>query len=59
MVFPMAHKQLSGAGYSVYSSTFNRLTPASRRVSLHEEGGQKEDINSHIRYFVNNAETER
>jgi ankyrin repeat protein len=30
----------------------NPLTPASRRVSLHEEGGQREDIDSYIRSFV-------
>jgi hypothetical protein len=30
----------------------NPLTSASRRVSLHEEGGQREDINSYIRSFV-------
>ncbi|KAI0288057.1 hypothetical protein BC826DRAFT_721154, partial [Russula brevipes] len=28
------------------------LTSASRRVSLHEEGGQSEDINSYVRSFV-------
>ncbi len=29
------------------------LTPTFRRVSLHEEGGQREDINTYIRSFVN------
>jgi hypothetical protein len=38
-------------------STLNPLTSASRRVSLHEEGGQREDINSYIRYFVNSNKT--
>jgi hypothetical protein len=28
------------------------LTPTSRRVSLHEEDGQREDINTYIRSFV-------
>jgi hypothetical protein len=28
------------------------LTPASRRVSLHEEGGQREDITNYVRSFV-------
>ena len=28
------------------------LAPTSRRVSLHEEGGQREDIDSYIRSFV-------
>lgn len=32
------------------------LTPTSCRVSLHEEGGQREDINAYIRSF---AETDR
>jgi hypothetical protein len=30
----------------------NTLTTSSRRVSLHEERGQKEDINRYIRVFV-------
>ena len=30
------------------------LTPPSRRVSLHDEGGQMEDINSFVRSFVMN-----
>ncbi|KAH9985039.1 hypothetical protein BJV74DRAFT_886357 [Russula compacta] len=33
-------------------TVLNPLTPASCRVSLHEEGGQKEDINSYVRSFV-------
>ena len=33
-------------------STPNPL--ALRRVSLHEEGGQREDISNYIRYFVHN-----
>ena len=33
-------------------STLNPLTPPSHRVSLHEEGGQRQDINSYIRSFV-------
>jgi hypothetical protein len=40
-------------------STLNPLTPVSRRVSLHEEGGQKEDINSYIRSFVYTNKTMR
>jgi len=35
-------------------SILNPLTSASRRVSLHEEGGQQDDINSYIRFFVQN-----
>jgi hypothetical protein len=33
-------------------AVLNPLTSTSSRVSLHEEGGQKEDINSYIRSFV-------
>jgi len=33
-------------------AVLNPLTSASRRVSLHEEHGQKEDIRSYIRSFV-------
>lgn len=32
---------------------------ASRRVSLHEEGGQREDINNYIRWFVHHTDTMR
>ena len=38
-------------------ATLNPLTPASRRVSLHKEGGQKEDINKYIRSFVHADES--
>ena len=34
------------------NTALNPLTPPSRRVSLHEEGGQREDINSYILSFV-------
>jgi len=30
----------------------NSLTSASRRVTLHEESGQREDINSYVRSFI-------
>jgi hypothetical protein len=40
-------------------STLNPLTPASRRVSLHEEGGQRQDINRYIRSFVHTDESMR
>lgn len=33
-------------------TVLNPLTSTSRRVSLHEEGGQREDINNYIRSFV-------
>ena len=33
-------------------AVLNPLTSASHRVSLHEEGGQREDIDSYIRSFV-------
>ena len=34
------------------NAALNPLTPPSRRVSLHEEGGQREDINSYVLSFV-------
>jgi hypothetical protein len=33
-------------------AVFSPLTSASRRMSLHQEGGQREDIDSYIRSFV-------
>ena len=33
-------------------TVLNPLTSASRRVSLHEERGQREDISSYVRSFV-------
>jgi len=41
------------------NTALNPLTPPSRRVSLHEEGGQTEDINSFVRSFVTNDRTMR
>jgi hypothetical protein len=41
------------------NTTLNSLTPPPRRVSLHEEGGQMEDIKSFIRSFVMNDQTMR
>jgi len=35
-------------------SVFNPLTSASRRVSLHQEGGQRDDIDNYVRSFVQN-----
>jgi hypothetical protein len=40
-------------------NALNPLTPPSRRVSLHEERGQTEDINSFIRFFVDDDWTMR
>jgi hypothetical protein len=34
------------------NAALNPLTPPSRRVSLHEEGGQRQDINNYVRFFV-------
>jgi hypothetical protein len=34
------------------TATLNPLTPASRHVSLHEEVGQRRDIGSYVRSFV-------
>ena len=41
------------------NTALNPLIPPSRRVSLHEEGGQIEDINSFVRSFVMNDRTMR
>ena len=41
------------------NTALNPLIPPSRRVSLHEEGGQTEDINSFVRSFVINDGTMR
>ena len=41
------------------NTALNPLTSPSRRVSLHEEGGQMEDINSFVRSFVMNERTMR
>ena len=34
------------------SATLNPLTSSSNRVSLHEEGGQRQDIDSYVRSFI-------
>jgi len=41
------------------STILNPLTSQSRRVSLHEEGGQMEDINNYVRSFVLNDKAMR
>ena len=41
------------------NTALNPLTPPSHRVSLHEEDGQMEDINSFVRSFVMNDRTMR
>ena len=41
------------------NTALNPLTLPSHRVSLHEEGGQSEDINSFVRFFVMNDRTMR
>jgi hypothetical protein len=40
-------------------ATLNQLTSTSRRMSLHEESGQKEDINVYIRYFAHSNKVMR
>ena len=40
-------------------ATLDPLTPTSRRVSLHEESGQREDINNYVRSFVHSNEAMR
>ena len=41
------------------NSALNPLTSSSRRISLHEEGGQLEDINSYVHSFVMTDRTMR
>ena len=41
------------------NTALNPLTPLSHRVSLHEEGGQREDISSYVRFFVQSDRTMR
>ena len=40
-------------------AVLNPLAPASCRVSLHEEGGQREDIKSYVHSFVHKDRTMR
>jgi hypothetical protein len=40
-------------------NVLNPLKPASRRVSLHEEAGQREDFNNYVRSFVHGDEAMR
>ena len=40
-------------------TVLNPLTPASNRMSLHQEGGQREDIKSYIHSFVHKDRTMR
>ena len=41
------------------NTALDPLTPPSGRVSLHEEGGQMEDVNSYVRSFVMTDRTMR
>jgi hypothetical protein len=41
------------------ADVLNPLTPESRRVSLHDESGQKEDINRFVRAFVESEKSMR
>ena len=41
------------------SSTLNPLTTPSHRVALHEEGGQRQDIERYVRFFVQNDDAMR
>ena len=46
------HLRITSRPEQDIQATLNSLTSASHRVSLHEEVGQKEDINRYIRSFV-------
>jgi len=41
------------------SNTLNPLTTPSHRVALHEEGGQRQDIERYVRFFVQNDDAMR
>jgi hypothetical protein len=56
---PNLHLYITSRPEQDIQSTLKPLTPASRRVSLHEEGGQMRDINSYIHSFVRTDESMR
>jgi hypothetical protein len=53
---PNLHLCITSRPEQDIQTTLNSLTTAERRVSLHEEGGQRDDINNYIRYFVQNTD---
>jgi hypothetical protein len=56
---PNLHLCITSRPEQDIQTTLNSLTTAERRVSLHEEGGQREDINNYIRFFVENTDPMR
>jgi len=56
---PNLHLCITSRPEQDIQATLDPLTPASPRVSLHEEYGQREDINNYIRYFVQSNDTMR
>jgi hypothetical protein len=51
---PNLHMCITSRPEQDIQAVLNPLTSACRRMSLHEEGGQKEDIESYLRFFVYN-----
>jgi hypothetical protein len=49
---PNLHLCITSRPEQDIQTTLDPLTSTSPRVSLHQEGGQREDINNYIRYFV-------
>jgi hypothetical protein len=56
---PNLHLCITSRPEQDIQATLNSLTTAERRVNLHEEGGQREDINNYIRFFVQNTDPMR
>jgi hypothetical protein len=56
---PNLHLCITSRPEQDIQATLDPLTSTSPRVSLHEEGGQREDINNYIRYFVQTNDTMR
>jgi hypothetical protein len=55
--YPNLHLCITSRPEQDIQTALDPLTSTSPRVSLHEEGGQREDINNYIRYFVQNNDT--
>ncbi len=56
---PNLHLCITSRPEQDIQATLDPLTSTSPRVSLHEECGQREDINNYIRYFVQTNDTMR
>ena len=56
---PNLHLCITSRPEQDIQATLDPLTSTSPRVFLHEEGGQREDINNYIRYYVQTSGTMR